>query len=283
MSTTVVHALCARCGGDLVGARDACPACEGAVPDTVMPLITADSVVAATTPAGPARISTAIAISVLAVALPGVVVLGLPGLSGRDGGWMTAVTASIAVAVVQFAVWTRTGRAAGDLLTSTRTVSRADGSAPGLDLRDLVTVVRTPANDPMRLSARGIASLPPRMPAAAERRAARAIVLVFADTVRIPLMGSVVLGRNPPDGDGAVAVPLPDMSRSISKSHVRLDNDNGRVFAQDLGSTNGTELVGPAGVRQLAAGDRVEVPAGAHLRIAGITLRVDVATAGRPS
>jgi pSer/pThr/pTyr-binding forkhead associated (FHA) protein len=103
-------------------------------------------------------------------------------------------------------------------------------------------------------------------------------MLVFDDRLRIPLARSMVLGRNParPESEpDTIVVALPDMSRSISKAHVRIDREAERVYVQDLGSTNGTELVVHDHPVVLAAGTRVEWPAGAHLLLAGQPLRVE--------
>jgi hypothetical protein len=207
------------------------------------------------------------------------------------------VLAAVLIAAAQLAVWLRTGRAVGNLVTSTRTVRADDGTAPSLRMLrgrphapaaverargplgrflGTVTLVLGAHRDPLALAVRGVASLPPRVPGTVARDAlARGVVLTFGGR-RIPLVRSVILGRNPPPvGGDTVVVSLPDMSRSISKSHVRLDNEGGRVFAQDLGSTNGTELVTPDGTRELRSGERVEIPAGAHLLLAGAPLRLD--------
>lgn len=53
----------------------------------------------------------------------------------------------------------------------------------------------------------------------------------------------MMIGRNPTVVEGEIAVAIPDISRDLSKNHVRIHQDaDGRLFATDLASTNGTRL-----------------------------------------
>lgn len=61
---------------------------------------------------------------------------------------------------------------------------------------------------------------------------------------------SVVLGRRPAASDGpagAQLVPVADGTRTISKTHARLDLVDGVWMITDLGSTNGVVLLGDGG------------------------------------
>lgn len=303
MSTAFALAVCGRCGEPVTGADGACPVCNGTVARAVLPLVHVDAFAVGAPAATAGRRSVALGISLLAVAVTGAVGAGLALPLGVGAALALGITAALLAAATQAAAWLRSGRALGNLLTSTRTVRVADGTPLGLRLperRDAhavrdprqgpigrltqtVTLRVTPGADPGALSMRGVGSLPPRVPAAVLReRLTRSVVLTFDGQLRIPVSRSVILGRNPsPAADGTAVVALPDMSRSISKSHVRLDVENGRVFARDLGSTNGTEMVTASGIRELAPDERVEIPAGAQLRIAGVPLRIDDGSTGR--
>lgn len=303
MSTAFALAVCGRCGEPVTGSDDACAVCNGTVARAVLPLVHVDAFAAGAPAATAGRRSISLAISLLAVAVAGAVVAGLALPLGVGAALAFGVAAALLAAAAQAVGWLRCGRALGNILTSTRSVRAADGTPVGLRLperrdphavRDprqgpigrmtqTVTLRVSASADPGALSMRGVGSLPPRVPAAVLReRLTRSVVLTFDGRLRVPVTRSVILGRNPsPAADGTAVVALPDMSRSISKSHVRLDVENGRVFARDLGSTNGTELVTASGIRELTPDERVEVPAGAQLRIAGVPLRIDDGSTGR--
>ncbi|MGK3960842.1 sigma 54-interacting transcriptional regulator [Sorangium sp. So ce118] len=68
--------------------------------------------------------------------------------------------------------------------------------------------------------------------------------------------GPVVLGRDPPPGPGAVAIPDPGLSRE----HARFSHAGGTVKVVDLGSKNGTWLLGQRVEQaELAPGDEVRL------------------------
>lgn len=301
--TVVAGAMvCARCGEILDVATARCPACKGAVAGSVLAAVPVGPLDSGALPASAGRraLSTAFSIAGPVIAGLSIAALMLP-LGTTPAVWIGIAAGLLAVAV-ETAVWLRLGRSFGGVLTSTRTVRADNGTAlswrglghpfsrgargtPGPDvvqgplgrLFGATTVLVRGDRDPLVLAARGIASLPPRIPGAVARDAhAPALTLVFDGRLRIPLVRSVVLGRNPaPLGDATVAVALPDMSRSISKAHVRVERAAGAVFAEDLGSTNGTEMVIGDRTILLAAGERVEVPRGAHLLLAGHQLRFE--------
>lgn len=71
----------------------------------------------------------------------------------------------------------------------------------------------------------------------------------FADGGRQPLIGAIVLGRNPvpPPGVAAVPIPLDDPHRSVSKTHALLELRDGMPWLTDLNSTNGTTVTNEVG------------------------------------
>src|SRR5699024_3075734 len=70
-----------------------------------------------------------------------------------------------------------------------------------------------------------------------------ALVLPCGDTV--PVVGTLLIGRNPQSRDGLTGEPVPvlDPNGNISRTHARIFADAGQVMIEDLGSTNGTVIV----------------------------------------
>ncbi|SDH36706.1 RDD family protein [Agrococcus jejuensis] len=73
----------------------------------------------------------------------------------------------------------------------------------------------------------------------------RALVLELDDGARIQLGGRVLIGRNPTlqPGEAGTLVPIPDDTRSVSKTHVAIDVEGGTIQVIDRHSTNGTAIV----------------------------------------
>lgn len=71
--------------------------------------------------------------------------------------------------------------------------------------------------------------------------------LVTADGSRHQLAARTVLGRNPDATDGDLAIALADAGASVSKAHALVTVDGEQVLVRDLGSTNGTFVVGLQG------------------------------------
>lgn len=83
--------------------------------------------------------------------------------------------------------------------------------------------------------------------------------------------GRVILGRAPVADDGrSQTLPIPDPTRTLSKSHARLDLDDGEWTITDLHSTNGVLLLDPHGREMLLA-------AGSSAKVAGPFLLGEVA------
>lgn len=84
-------------------------------------------------------------------------------------------------------------------------------------------------------------------------------VLVLPDGTEYPVEDDVVIGRKPELTGGAAILAVPDSTRTLSKSHVRLTRDGERWLVEDLGSTNGLVLLNEDGTEsELAPGVRVE-------------------------
>lgn len=81
--------------------------------------------------------------------------------------------------------------------------------------------------------------------------------LVTPTGSEVPLTSNVViLGRKPAserNDANAQLVPVPDGTRTVSKTHARLEQRDGTWFVTDLGSTNGVVLIGPGGDEHEAA------------------------------
>ncbi len=75
-------------------------------------------------------------------------------------------------------------------------------------------------------------------------------VMVIDGERSVFVTARMVVGRNPTVEAGEMAVAIPDMSRDLSKNHLRVDQDAyGQLFVTDLGSTNGTRLRSIDGAR----------------------------------
>ncbi|MGQ2916521.1 FHA domain-containing protein, partial [Microbacterium aurantiacum] len=115
------------------------------------------------------------------------------------------------------------------------------------------------------------AALPPARPVRG-----RVPVIELDSGQRVSLASALVLGRNPsaPIDAPAEVYQWPDLSRSLSKSHARLEWDGRRVWVTDLGSTNGTFLRTDAGSQPFLAFQRTPVPADATLELGDRELSV---------
>ncbi|SEE90227.1 RDD family protein [Ruania alba] len=81
--------------------------------------------------------------------------------------------------------------------------------------------------------------------------------LVIDSGARVVISGDVVLGRNPAPpatAPGAQVHPIPDDTRSVSKTHVLVRAVEHGVTVMDQGSTNGTSIVHNGVERELQPG-----------------------------
>ena len=87
--------------------------------------------------------------------------------------------------------------------------------------------------------------------------------LVLPSGESYELAADVVVGRRPEPVDGSEVLPIPDSTRTLSKSHARLRRDGEQWVVEDLGSTNGLVLLHEAGEveiephRPVAASERM--------------------------
>ena len=93
--------------------------------------------------------------------------------------------------------------------------------------------------------------------AAAAPRAIESVELVLPSGQRMRVTGKVVLGRQPEDTARTMAarsVPVTDDTRSVSRVHLFLDVEGGKVTVADAGSANGSRLQRGSTVYQLESG-----------------------------
>lgn len=84
--------------------------------------------------------------------------------------------------------------------------------------------------------------------------------LRFASGELVGLTSTLILGRAPVAPmhlQAAATFVVSDPSFTISSTHCLISLDNGAVWVEDLGSTNGTEVVSPSGTTELGAGQRM--------------------------
>ncbi|MDO5663462.1 MAG: FHA domain-containing protein, partial [Brachybacterium sp.] len=113
-------------------------------------------------------------------------------------------------------------------------------------------------------------------PRPADERPTRRLVLTLDEGTVHDVGARAVLGRNPDADAGEEIVILRDASRSISKTHLRLDATGAELVVCDLGSTNGSALVLPDGGRVPLEPHRpTTLPPGAGLRLGERSLDVE--------
>ena len=112
------------------------------------------------------------------------------------------------------------------------------------------------------------------------------VVVATADGGRFTVTGTALLGRNPQPRDGeqvAVAVPINDLQRSVSKTHAALRWDGRSLWLTDRGSTNGTVVVGPSGhAQQLRPWEELAVQPGSTIQLGDQTVTVTFPGEGVP-
>lgn len=125
-------------------------------------------------------------------------------------------------------------------------------------------------------------SVPPR-PEAPERPSAAAAprqsLLISLDNgqrARVGIPGVIVLGRRPPiRAVGEQQVQIADTTGTVSKQHLEIQAEDGRIAVTDLGSTNGTRLLDDEGrSHELHPGEPVEIDSGTRLELGDRTLSI---------
>lgn len=123
------------------------------------------------------------------------------------------------------------------------------------------------AVDPLRLRARPL-TLGDVSEGAPLWFAAKGLLLVFDDGSRYILRHAAVVGRDPSlDPARYLQLAVPDLSRTMARSHVLLRMDGEAVTVTDLGDAAGTWVVARGREYKLAPGSSQRVPFGCHLRL----------------
>jgi hypothetical protein len=192
--------------------------------------------------------------------------------------WSAGVVA-VVYAAVSVLMLSRRGRSLGRLALGLRTVDDLTGEPVSVRrsvarlvslplVRRTVTADLRRGRDPLDLARppldpAGLRAAAPAAPVAPSRgeRADRlrevppadSVSLVFDTGERLEVATTLLVGRAPvnPDGGTHPLLPLPDLSRTVSKTHALLEWSGSVLWVTDLGSSNGTALVSPDGERQL--------------------------------
>src|SRR5690625_7564737 len=78
----------------------------------------------------------------------------------------------------------------------------------------------------------------------------------------------VVVGRNPSASEEEVLFVFKDDTRSVSKTHLRIDGTGENITVTDLGSTHGSAILREGGSREsLVPNTATVLPAGASVAI----------------
>lgn len=112
------------------------------------------------------------------------------------------------------------------------------------------------ARTPSPQGAPAAALTPPPAPTPTAHPSGERWALVLDDGSRLPLTAaSILLGRNPVASAGAQALRIPDATRTLSKTHARLERDGSGWTLTDVNSTNGVQTFARDGsVAALAPG-----------------------------
>jgi len=125
---------------------------------------------------------------------------------------------------------------------------------------------------------------PAPAPVPAPKPAALLLQFDTGQREQIAIPGAANLGRKPAatqPGDHLISVNDPE--GTVSKTHVRLEYVDTRIWVSDNGSTNGTDLLDENGATtSLPAGQRTEVGGGSRLRIGNRVFTISVLTGGTP-
>ncbi|MCU1527659.1 MAG: hypothetical protein JWP75_1422, partial [Frondihabitans sp.] len=100
--------------------------------------------------------------------------------------------------------------------------------------------------------------------------------LVFDSGDEVTIDKPLIVGRNPETDAGGTAVhALPDLSRSLSRTHALLDWRDGLLWVTDLNTTNGSAVVdADGGVRPLVPGLRTAASIGWRVELGERSIEV---------
>lgn len=229
-----------------------------------------------------------------AAAVDGLVPVSLAAIAAvlfaidRPVAGVIVVLVVIAYVCADLAMLARSGQSLGGVAAATRIVDRATGAAAGASLLPALFGGRlrardlrrgrdpfAPALSPFEFPETGESAAPVRT---SLRGAAPAVELDSGQ--RFSLETALVLGRSPsaPADAPAAVYQWADLSRTLSKSHARLEWDGRLVWVTDLGSTNGTALRTAGAPQQLLPHQRTPIPGDATLELGDriVTVRVPV-------
>ncbi len=178
--------------------------------------------------------------------------------------WLLLVTTAIGLVAAWWAARVLTGRSLGHCIWGLRTANAATGLPgrwPGFRSID---IRRGP--DPLYLTPHPV-RLTPATPLPTQMELA--LVATRDDGTRERLLLPCVVGRDPRAADPYHIFAMPDIDRSVSRTHLLLALDQGGLVVTDLGSGKGTTALSMAGERPLAPHTpaRFAVAPGFHLRL----------------
>ena len=271
MPTTVPTIVCGRCGTPFVNTT-VCGNC--AHPTTATWPFDAEEWRTRLRPASQERVILALALDALCLLVP-VVALAVAATRSGWHPWAIALVVVTLLALLSgLGLWCLRdwGRFAGGAALRLRTLDSLTGLAPARPMAPRrLLVADSRGDDPLLITVphlgdpRTIAKPPSPVPVAAPPAppAPRPPGCFVATSQKLtPLVGPLLVGRYPVRQIGAEPLPtleLPDFTRTMSRAHVLLENENGHLWATDLDSGNGTRLRRP-GEQPVAMVPRMRMP-----------------------
>lgn len=271
MPTTVPTIVCGRCGTPFVNTA-VCGNC--AHPTTATWPFDAEEWRTRLRLASQERVILALALDALCLLVP-VVALAVAATRSGWHPWAIALVVVTLLAMLSgLGLWCLRdwGRFAGGAALRLRTLDSLTGLAPARPMAPRrLLVADSRGDDPLLITVRHlgdprtIAKPPSPVPVAAPPAppAPRSPGCYVATSQKLtPLVGPLLVGRYPVRQIGAEPLPtleLPDFTRTMSRAHVLLENENGHLWATDLDSGNGTRLRRP-GEQPVAMVPRMRMP-----------------------
>lgn len=146
-------------------------------------------------------------------------------------------------------------------------------AVPGAPVRSVPEFVPNP-------QPRGRAQEPANPPPPPQVNQAAAWHIQIDDGRVVALDRPVLIGRSPSGPPGERTIALPDETRSVSKTHVRLEVRGGSVLVTDVHSTNGVVIVTSGAAVACEPGEATLAPAWSTVRFGDRELRVLPETPG---
>jgi hypothetical protein len=282
MPAALVGAVsCGRCGAGFDQRARSCPNCGVTLLEAASgaALGTYSGLLAGVAPSAPTRRRLAVLIDSLVTLSP--VIGGLIAMSiGAPETGVSLILVGLVVLAANGSLLASRGRSLGRRLLGLRSVDDLTGM-PVRQLRTLAGLVSVGAargaltaylragRDPLRWAmppleadALGAEVTRPKgrrraNPAAGaigrpDSGSADRVVLVLDSGTRLDVATTLLVGRIPvnPEGQDHPVYAWPDLSRSMSKTHALLEWTGTVLWVTDLGSSNGTRLLGPDGSLQ---------------------------------